>query len=245
MQRSIRQVLWTGAVTSAACVVVAACGKSDVAASGASETSAVGKITANAVPASADPDVAARGRGLPNGYVAQFDQPNSKMTDVSYSAREPGRWEVTTGPAHILYSPKDSARGKYSASATFEQLAAPSHPEGFGVFIGGSNLDQPNARKYSYFIVRGDGKYLVKVRDGANTRTVTDWTANAAIPKQDAAGKALYGIKVDVNGKTANVSVNGAPVTTISATNAPLDGIAGVRINHNLHVIATPISIVR
>lgn len=244
-RQTTRQLLWKGAGTAAACVALAACGKGDTSANDATREPAAGKITANAASPAADSDVAARGKGLPNGYLAQFDQPNTKLTDVSYSAREPGRWEVTTGPAHILYSPTDSARGKYSASATFEQLAAPSHPEGFGVFVGGSNLDQPNARKYTYFIVRGDGKYLVKVRDGANTRTITDWTANAAIPKQDPAGKALYGIKVDVNGTTANISVNGAPVTTVAAANAPLNGIAGVRINHNLHVIATPVSINR
>ncbi|MGI8508382.1 MAG: hypothetical protein ACR2MQ_03565 [Gemmatimonadaceae bacterium] len=232
-------------MTAAALSAITACGKGDAAANGANREPAVGKITANAPSVAVDPDVAAQGKALPTGYMAQFDQPAAKASDVSYSAREPGRWEVTTGPAHILYSPTDSVRGKYTASATFEQLQAPSHPEGFGVFVGGSKLDQPNARKYTYFIVRGDGKYLVKVRDGANTRTITDWTTNAAIPKQDAAGKGVYGIKVDVDGKAARVSVNGAPVTTIAVKDAPLDGVAGVRINHNLHLISTPITIVR
>ena len=74
---------------------------------------------------------------------------------------------------------------------------------------------------------------------------MTDWTAHASVPKQDAAGKGLYGIKVTVNGKTADVSVNGAPVATISGKGIPLNGITGVRINHNLHLIVTPVSVIR
>ncbi len=263
MRQTIRQLLQTGTasgvwrgtrtgnwsrVTSTTALLfvtaVSACGKGDAPASDAARTPAAGKISAN-TPTAADTDVAARGVGLPTGYVAQFDQSTTRPTDVSYGAREPGRWEVKTGPAHILYSPHDSAAGKYSVTATFQQLQAPSHPEAFGIILGGSKLDQPQARSYTYFLVRGDGKYLVKVRDGASTRTITDWTANAAIPKQDAAGKAVYGIKVDVNGKTANIRVNGAPVTTVSAANGPLSGITGVRINHNLDLIVTPVSLVR
>jgi hypothetical protein len=203
-----------------------------------------GKISTAPPQTGADSDRSAVGTGLPAGYNAEFDKADSKISDVSYSEREPGRWEVKTGPAHILYSPADTARNKYSVSATFEQLQAPSHPEAFGVFIGGSGLNGPKV-KYTYFIVRGDGMYMVKVRDGANTRTITDWTASAAIPKQDARGKALYGIKIDVRDGTASVSVNGAPITTIPTKDAPLNGVAGVRINHNLHLIVTPVSLIR
>jgi hypothetical protein len=86
---------------------------------------------------------------------------------------------------------------------------------------------------------------MVKVRDGASTRTVTDWTAQPSVPRQDAAGKGLYGIRMDVNAKTVDVSVNGAPVATISGKGIPLNGIAGVRINHNLHLIVTPVTLIR
>ena len=229
------------AVALGAVALVAGCNKSDT--SSSSSVPVAGTITA-AQPAAADTDHAANGAGLPTGYLAQFDNANAKRSDASYSEKEPGRWEVKTGPAHILYSPKDTAANKYTVSATFEQLEAPSHPEAFGVFVGASNLGTPTAR-YTYFIVRGDGKYMVKVRDGANTRTVMDWTAHPSIPVQDASGKGLYGIKIDVSGKTANVSVNGVPITTITGKDIPLNGITGVRINHNLHLIVTPVSVIR
>lgn len=224
-------------------VCAAGCSKSEK--SSPPPSPVAGTLTASAThPASADSDHATSGAGLPAGYVAQFDHADAKPTDVSYSEKEPGRWEVKTGAAHILFAPRDTAASKYTVSATFQQLQAPSHPEAFGVFVGGSKLGEPAAR-YTYFIVRGDGKYMVKVRDGAKTRTVTDWTSHPAIPVQDASGAALYGIRIDVAGKTANVSVNGAPVTTISGKDIPLNGITGVRINHNLHLIVTPVSVVR
>lgn len=228
-----------------AVVLVAGCRKGD----SSSSTPVAGTITAtpaqpSAAASSSDSDHAVNGAGLPPGYVAQFDNATAKSTDASYSEKEPGRWEVKTGPAHILYAPKDTAANKYTVSATFEQLQAPSHPEAFGVFIGGTNLGASNA-KYTYFIVRGDGKYMVKVRDGASTRTVTDWTAAPGIPSQDASGKGLYGVRIDVGDRKASVSVNGVPITTISGKDIPMNGITGVRINHNLHLIVTPVSVIR
>jgi hypothetical protein len=232
------------AVSFGAAVCVVGCNKGDRSSSGAAPVAGTITATAAQPAASADSDNSASGAGLPTGYIAQFDHANAKTSDVSYTEKEPGRWEVKTGPAHILYASKDTAANKYSTSATFQQLEAPSHPEAFGVFVGGSNLNAPTV-KYTYFIVRGDGKYMVKVRDGADTRTITDWTASPAIPAQDASGKGLYGIRIDVSGKTANVSVNGAPVTTITGKDIPLNGITGVRINHNLHLIVTPVSVIR
>jgi len=240
MRRSMSRTLAAGCV--AALVIAAACGRGDT--SRASAPPVAGKISAGAAGA-ADTDVVAHGAALPTGYVAQLDRANASPGDIAYSQREPGRWEVRTGPAHILYQPSDTAKGTYTVSATFEQLEAPAHPEAFGVFIGGSGLTDPATRKYTYFIVRGDGKYSVKSRNGADVRTIADWTASSAIPKQDSAGKALYGIKVESDGKTARVSVNGAPVTTITAKDGPISGIAGVRVNHNLHLVVTPVSVIR
>lgn len=239
LQRSARSAAFLICVTT-----LAACGKGDTSASG---TPVAGKISASA--ATPDTDVAAhgatQGAALPPGYAAELDRAGASASDVAYTQKEPGRWEVRTGPAHILYTLADTATGKYTASATFEQVEAPAHPEAFGIFIGGSALNDPATRKYTYFIVRGDGKYSVKARNGTDVRTITDWTASSAVPKQDAAGKALYGIKVESDGKTARVSVNGAPVTTITPKDGPISGIAGVRVNHNLHLIVTPVSIIR
>lgn len=228
-------------LTACTAAVLGACSKRD--ASGAGAPPVAGKISAGA--AAPDTAIAARGSALPPGYLAQIDRAGVPASEVAYAQKEPGRWEVRTGPAHILYLPSDTAARKYTATATFEQLEAPAHPEAFGIFIGGTELDQPTARKYTYFIVRGDGKYSVKARNGADVRTITDWTASPAIPRQDSAGKALYGIRVESDGATARVSVNGAPITTITPKEGPISGVVGVRVNHNLHLIVTPVSVIR
>ncbi|MDQ2889035.1 MAG: hypothetical protein M3R65_00595 [Gemmatimonadota bacterium] len=227
-------------LAASAIAMLAGCGKRDAAVSVSNPVA--GKIAV--VPATPDTTRPASEAGLPRGYHAVFDDTTVSATGVTYAEKQPGRFEVTTGPAHILYSPADTARNRFTASATFEQLEAPAHPEAFGVFIGGSNLKTAAAR-YTYFLVRGDGMFAVKVRDGAKTRTITDWTVQPSIPKQDAAGRALFGVRIQVSGGTANVSVNGVPITSITAKNAPLNGIAGVRINHNLHLIVTPVSLIR
>ena len=207
---------------------ITACGKKDATPSGTPMPSLPGHLSVvsgnKGKTGVADSDVAARGSGVPDGYLVQMDMPNARVTDVAYQADGSGRWSVQTGPAHILYSLKDTTRKVYSVTATIQQLVKPAHPEAYGVFIGGSSLNVPAKQQYTYFLVRGDGEYMVKVRNGLKTRTVTDWTAHPSIPQQDTAGKAIYGIKIDVDGKTAKVSVNGKPVTTILAKSGPLEG---------------------
>jgi len=153
-------------------------------------------------------------------------------------------WYIHTGPAHIVYAAKDLASGSYSVSSTLEQLQKPAHPEAFGVFIGGTNLDQPN-QAYTYFLVRGTGEVLVKVREGEATRDVVKWTPVAGVPKEDASGRATYKLDVQVGTDSVKLMVNGKQVAAASKAGLPTDGIAGLRINHNLHVKATPVVITR
>ena len=100
-------------------------------------------------------------------------------------------------------------------SATIEQLAKPAHPEAYGLFLGGKDLADPAKRTYTYFVVRGTGEYLVKVMTGSKTTTVTNWTANENIPKEDANGKATYALKVHVAATAFHFFVNGKMVAEV------------------------------
>lgn len=191
-----------------------------------------------------DADKAMSGTGVPAGYVGVTDKPSAKLTDAKYT-ESGGRWEVETGPAHIVYAPKDSASGVYAVSASFQQLAKPAHPEAYGIFFGGQHLDDRGKQQYSYFLVRGTGEFLVKVRDGADTKDVVNWTANSNIPKQDASGKASYDLKVHLAPDTVHFFVNGKMVDAVPRKQLPSDGIAGLRINHNLHVSVTPVTLAK
>ncbi|HVP70546.1 MAG TPA: hypothetical protein VMS45_04420 [Gemmatimonadaceae bacterium] len=179
---------------------------------------------------------------VPAGYTAVPDSGSADMSQAVYTASG-ANWDVTTGPAHILFADKDAATGVYAAQTTIQQLAKPRHPEAYGLFIGGSNLSDPAKRSYTYFEVRGTGEYLVKVMNGSQTTTISDWKASADIPKQDDAGKATYALKVHVAPNAMHFYVNGKMIAEIPKTaSTPTDGIYGLRINHNLHLLVTPIS---
>lgn len=222
----------------AAALVVAGCKSAN-----SNTDSARGATTSGSAAGAAagDADIAQNGSGVPAGYQGRTDRESQQLTDAKYTVTG-NRWEVRTGPAHIVYAPGDTARGSYTVRAHFEQLEAPGHPEAFGLFIGGQKLDQPG-QQYTYFLVRGTGEYLVKVRDGANTRNVIAWTANGGIPKADASGKATYTLAATVTADSVRFSVNDEPVATVAKAGLPTDGVAGLRINHNLHVATGPVVI--
>jgi hypothetical protein len=198
---------------------------------------------ADSAAAAADPDRNLANGAIPAGYSARTDRPDAPITGASYSGSG-ATWEVNTGPAHIMYSAKDTASGNYTVSATIEQLEKPAHPEAYGLIIGGRDLDQPS-QAYTYFLVRGTGDLLVKVREGDATRDVLKWTPSADIPKEDGSGKGSYAIAATVTADAVKFMVNGKQVASVSKAGLPTDGIAGLRINHNLHVRVTPVSITK
>ena len=216
-------------------------------ASAAASGTAAGGTTAAATPAAAsnpDPDQAAKGAGVPPGYIGRTDDASKSIADAKYTTGPGGAWEVQTGPAHILYSAKDTASGSYTLNTEIDQLEAPHHPEAYGIIFGGQDLAGPNQR-YTYFIVRGNGMYAIKARDGASARTVVDFTANPAVPTADAAGKASYALTVRVAPDSVHFLVNDKPVAAVATGTLAAGGVAGIRINHNLHVTVKPLVISR
>jgi hypothetical protein len=97
----------------------------------AKDEEAATDTAAAAAAAGTDQDIATGGQGVPAGYVGRTDRDNVNITDASYTPTG-NRWEVKTGPAHIIYAARDSATGSYTVSTTVEQMAAPAHPEAFG-----------------------------------------------------------------------------------------------------------------
>ena len=216
----------------AAALSATACGKPH---------STLADSAASAVIVSSDPDKNVVGGSTPPGYLARLDRPDAPVSGMRY-AKMGDAWEVMTGPAHILYALKDTATNNYTASATFEQLEGPAHPEAFGIFIGGIHLDTPT-QAYVYFLVRGTGEMLIRLRDAASTRDTIPWTANPAIPKQDASGKATYNLAVSVKTDSVRFMVNDKQVASLSNDNLQSAGITGIRVNHNLHLKLTPVAI--
>lgn len=203
--------------------------------------------TAGGAGAQADPDRAVAGGGaMPAGWHARTDG-NRPMANVKFEDMGKGH-HVTLGPAAIFWHDGDTATGQYGIEATVWQFSSDTHRdhrEGFGLFIGGRDLTGAG-QQYTYFLIRDDGQFLVKRRQGDSTWTVQAWTPNAAIvnaPANQAPGAStenVLAIRVDA----ANVSfnVNGKEVYKTARVSVDTDGMFGFRTNHNLSVHLGPLA---
>ncbi|MGQ0813340.1 MAG: hypothetical protein ACT4O1_02620 [Gemmatimonadota bacterium] len=178
---------------------------------------------------------------LPAGWQMRLDKAAADASRVRFEQMG-GATElhVWTGPAAIFWQ-TTPVSGEYTFGATFTQMKAPTHPEAYGIFVGGKNLDQEN-QEYGYLLVRGDGKYMIKHRAGKDVHTIVDWTAHDVVKKQDESGKATNSVAFEVSGGFVKALVNGEEVKRWEVAYWPADGLVGVRVNHNLDVhISNPV----
>lgn len=204
-----------------------------------SSLSAAGLLAALTTPLAAqdyakDPDHATEvGGAVPAGWTVRADRGDAKNAKVV--SMGPGL-HLTLGPAIILYRADTRGSGPFHTLATFTQTKPSEHAEGYGLFVGGQALDG-TAQKYIYFLVRQDGSYLIKRREGETTTDVSKgWVQHAAVKKPDAKGSATNLLEVDNKRDPSKLVflVNGQEVYGTDAKGMPLDGIVGIRANHNL-----------
>jgi hypothetical protein len=185
--------------------------------------------------AKSDPDKAVAGGGtLPAGWSWRTDR-DAATANVKFAPTGKG-YHVTVGPALILWREADQVDGRFHTLATFTQTKPAAHAEGYGFIVGGKDL-KGEGQRYLYFLVRQDGKFLIKERNGAETKNVSDgWVDNAAIQKPGADGKSVNKLEVDgkASGDKVTFSVNGTVVHTMEPSALDPSGIVGFRVNHNL-----------
>jgi hypothetical protein len=181
------------------------------------------------------------GGALPEGWRSRFDLADMKIEHVRFLT-EGGNLHVTSGPPGIYYKPTMTAAGAYTVKGTFTQLAKGEHREGYGPFVGGSDLEGAGQR-YTYFLLRQDGKYLIKQRVGANTKGVTDWTTHPAIKSFGADGAMTNELAIVVADDGVRFLINGTEVARRSRSEVDTDGIVGLRINHQLDLNITGFTI--
>jgi len=187
--------------------------------------------------AAQDADRAVAGGGtFPAGWHVRPDQPTASAANVRFFPVG-ADFHVTTGPAAVFWNPANAATGEYRARATFMQTRAPTHPEAYGLILAAKNLDgaPPAGPEYIYFVIRGDGKYLVRHRAAnGDLHNVVEWTEHAAITKQDAEGKATNAVVAEGGAFGVRFLVNGQKVAEFPGVGSA--GIVGLRVNHNLDV---------
>lgn len=184
------------------------------------------------MPADADKNV--QGGVQVPGWQARLDRANQKVENLKFVTMGSGL-HVTTGPAAILFKPEHATKGNYQVTATFVLSKLPEHQEAYGLFIGGANLTGDNQR-YTYFLLREDGKFLIKRRNGAETPSIVDWTDHASVQKPNAQGRLKNTLTVAVGADKVRFLVNGTEVASQARSAVDAEGIAGLRVNHNLDV---------
>lgn len=170
----------------------------------------------------------------PPGWKARPDDPQADLTKLAFTEMKPG-FHVTTGPAVILWNPANTASGNYTVTCeVFFFRDGSRDTEAYGVFLGGKDLD--TAPDYVYFMLRNDGKYLVKHRAGnGDTHLITDWTQHpAVVMHMGGEGTVKNVIAVDAAADSVRFAVNGKPVASYPRNHMTANGIVGVRVNHGL-----------
>lgn len=193
-------------------------------------------------PAAAKPAAAP---SLPDGWQLRLDRANANAAAIKFSTMAPG-WHVTAGPSAIYWNPKSAATGPHEVRASIVQMKPLEHLEAYGVFFGGSNLTTDDQR-YTYFLVRQDGKYTIRHRAGKDVHTVVDWTASPAVKVPEGQGSATNALTVRVAQDTVTFLVNDQTVNALprTAMAGDVEGQAGLRINHNLDMHVTKLEVVK
>jgi opacity protein-like surface antigen len=181
-----------------------------------------------------DMDKMQAGGSLPAGWSVRLDSGSTKPEGVSVVPMG-GGIHFRTGPAGIYYRAADAKSGSYEVHASFNQVEPSAHPEAYGLFVGGSDLAGA-AQKYTYFLVRQDGKFMISRRNGASVNAVVPWTDSAAVKKTDASMKGTNMLSIVVTPAQTRFLVNGTEVKSVATSSLDGAGIAGMRINHNLNV---------
>lgn len=177
----------------------------------------------------------------PDDWKVRLDRAGASESDLYFVAMPPG-WHITTGPAGIFYDPARTATGTYRLSAEVH-LFPGERLEGVGVFFGGRQLDGPD-QAYTYFLIRKDGRFLVKTRHGGETEVVVPWTEHAAIVRHDGGEDAVKNVlAVEVGSDEVRFYVNGERVTSIPRSELDCDGGVGLRVNHGLNVHVSTLTV--
>jgi hypothetical protein len=188
-----------------------------------------------------DPTKSVAGGGVKvSGWQARLDPRDASMgmkLDQLKFEDMGGGFHITAGPHAIYWNPANVAKGNYTVGATMTKTAPTSHPESYGIFIGGANLDADN-QSYLYCVVFGDGTFSVIHRAGAETHTIVGHQANDAVQKANDKGGAKDDIAMTVSADKVACSINDKEVWSAPKTGmlANTDGIYGLRASHNLSI---------
>ena len=193
------------------------------------------------------------------GWTGQIDAKEKtagSTLDSAKFASEGKGFKVTTGPAVAYWNPKNTAKGEYTVSATFNELKYMSlndHPHPYGIMIGGNDLGT-DKQSYLYCAAYGNGTFIFRGFGPepfqlGGRRPI----ANPAVNKAAGVGQPVtQEIAVTVKGDNISCSINGKQVASFTRAEvvAPgklksTDGVYGIRFAHNTEATVTGFKITK
>lgn len=180
-----------------------------------------------------------------SSWRARLDDPAASISKVRFSPEDGGA-RISAGVAAVFWRPADTASAPFAVRAVFTELPASSPREGYGLLVGGSDLAGPD-QAYTYFLVRGDGSWLVKRRSGARTEAVSGgWHASDALHGADGGDAVSNELEVRATADSVRFVANGRRLAAYPRrADLPAEGIAGLRANHRLELRVSEFTIER
>ena len=166
-----------------------------------------------------------------------------------------GKYTITTGPAINYWNPANVAKGDYVVKATFTEpnyMNLNDHPHPYGIFIGGNDLDTPDA-SLLYCAPYGSGTVIVRGFGGTTDGKAVTFQMNGrrgapaeSVKKAEKGQSVTQEVMWTVKGDRAECSINGAVVAGYTKAELvgpgklkSLDGVYGIRAAHNVEVIVS------
>jgi hypothetical protein len=152
-------------------------------------------------------------------------------------------WHITTRPGAFMYDPAVQAVGSYALESV--QILFPGTSQsGYGLFFGGSDLDGPAAR-YFTFLVRRDGHLTIEEHRNGTTAVLLPWTPAPSIQQVAGDNTARNVLRLAVRRDSLVFEVNAARVAVLQRTDVPMDGLFGFRTGPNLNLHVTTLDYTR
>jgi hypothetical protein len=184
--------------------------------------------------------------GLPAVALAQAPRTLTVRSDtgsanaVQHAPMPPG-WHVTTGPGAILFDPALVTRGRFAVGLDAHLFPGTSQ-EGFGVFLGGSNLDANPG--YLAFLIRRDGSASIEIVEGTQRTALVPWMRAPSVKPHPGGDDTAFNtmlVRADVD--SVRFEVNGQRVAAIARAGYTVDGAFGIRAGRDLNLHVTNLDI--
>lgn len=157
-------------------------------------------------------------------------------TGVEFAPMPPG-WHVTTGPGVIVFDARKRAEGRFVVEAEMFLFPGASQ-EGYGVFVGGADLEGGRPG-YTAFVVRRDGSAaVVQRRAGADT-LLLPWTRHEAVVAHPGQGTTKNVLRIVADAATVTFLANDRELVTLPRSPLRLEGVIGLRVGAGVNVHAS------